>query len=292
MRTDRRGRRAQAARRLRHLRDARAAPRAAAKRAPRCPSARTRATRNRTGSGFTSPGAVQLRHLQPAEREGNRASNVLGRTRRTAPPSSDPSRTRSASRSLRPSSPRPKRRVHAQGARRPPSRRRAGARTGRRAARPRPRPSSVASTGGPGGDSTIAMRAPRARARSPRGSGRRRSAISWDCCARSCLPTRLDAHVGHVRPARKNVVAHEAVEVHRARHRRRRAGDVASPRARAAAPPELARHRVGALQRRRLGHVDHHLQLVLVVERQHLERHRAQRREQRAPGDEQRGERP
>ena len=63
---------------------------------------------------------------------------------------------------------------------------------------------TVASTGGPGGDSTSAILAPARRAIAS-SEGRRRRANSWDCSARSCLPTRPTRKSATFVPSRRKV---------------------------------------------------------------------------------------
>jgi len=73
-------------------------------------------------------------------------------------------------------------------------------------------------------------------------------------------------------------MADEAVEVDR--RRRARVGlEVGDLGHRGNVGGELGQHRRGALDRRARGHVDDHLELALVVERQHLQHHELHDRE-------------
>ena len=94
--------------------------------------------------------------------------------------------------------------------------------------------------------------------------------------------------VGDQRSRAQEVVPHQTVEVER-----RRGPDVGLDvghlRQAAHGERELSRHRRGVLERRPLRHVDDHLQLALVVVRQHLHRGDAQRKE-RHGGEEQHGD--
>ena len=96
------------------------------------------------------------------------------------------------------------------------------------------------------------------------------------------LPLRNEVHldVGDVRPPPQEVVAHQPVEVvgrggpdvHLIVHHFRHAGDDVA---------DLPGRGRGLLEGRPFRHVDHHLELALVVERQHLHLHHPERDERR-----------
>ena len=101
--------------------------------------------------------------------------------------------------------------------------------------------------------------------------------MSW-LCSRARPSAQVHLQVGEVRCAAQEVVPHQAVEV----VRRRRAGvalHVDDARDRFSTSARASRRPRGLLERRALGHVDDHLELALVVERQHLDRDDAERHE-------------
>ena len=88
------------------------------------------------------------------------------------------------------------------------------------------------------------------------------------------LARQVDPHLGHVVALAQVVVPHQAVEVHR-RGQPDVAGVVGHLGHAGQVGLELADGGVGAFQRGALVEVQHQQQLVLVVERQHLQRHAA-----------------
>jgi hypothetical protein len=92
------------------------------------------------------------------------------------------------------------------------------------------------------------------------------------CSCRALAREQVDAHVGQVRGLAQVVFAHEPVEVHR-RAVADGGDEVDDFGDGLEVGFDFAHGGVGGLQRGALGHVHDDLQLVLVVERQHLERH-------------------
>ena len=92
------------------------------------------------------------------------------------------------------------------------------------------------------------------------------------------LARQIDPHLGHVVALAEIVVPHQPVEIHR-RGQPDVAGVVGDLGHAGQVRLELAHGGVGAFQRRALVEVEHQQQFVLVVERQHLQRHAAHGRQ-------------
>ena len=82
------------------------------------------------------------------------------------------------------------------------------------------------------------------------------------------------AHVGHVGPAPKVVMSHQAVEVH-GRRRADSRGQIRDLGNGVKVCLDLTHHGVRRLQRSAFRHVDDDLKFVLVVEREHFEGHQS-----------------
>ena len=118
--------------------------------------------------------------------------------------------------------------------------------------------------------------------------------MSWLCSLRSSFEREVDLKVGEVRAAAEKVVTHQAVEVVR-----RRQADVTLHVDDAHVLQDFMGQLRGdtsrVLERRPLGHVHDHLELALVVERQHLdgdelERHERRRRQEQKGDTGQKGQ--
>ncbi len=95
------------------------------------------------------------------------------------------------------------------------------------------------------------------------------------------LREEVHLEIGRVRAAAQEVVADEAVEVV-GRGRSGVALDVVHGRVAHGGAGERGRDARGLLERRAVRHVDHHLELALVVERQHLHVHELKRHQRDA----------
>ena len=90
------------------------------------------------------------------------------------------------------------------------------------------------------------------------------------------LGDEIDPDVGEVRPTAEVVMPHQAIEVHGARHTDV-TGVIGHFRDGGQKSLEFTHDGARPLERRALVHVQHQQHLVLVVEREHLEWHRASR---------------
>ena len=146
------------------------------------------------------------------------------------------------------------------------------------------------STGGPGGTSTtfgVSAAAPGDRHHLV--THRRRHLVALAIAV--VLVDQVDLDVAHLGTAAQIVLPHQSVEVDRCGSAGvglvvgdlGHLGEVVA---------DLVQHPVGLLQRRALRHVEHHLELRLVVEGQHLEHHQLDRGERHRAGDQHRHREP